>query len=880
MRKSPLARNFKAAMQKLDNLLEKMIPPSVRLPLYLFFLAFGSLISAIYFFSTPSTTKNIIFGYSTGKLIMIGGLFLLAVLLFWLALFFFRRPASSLKIWHTLFDTSGSGNIFFGIACAGVLLSWILLFLPSYKYPGNLSEYIERLRPILVWMLVSSIATTILFLFVRRQKSARPFLSNDGSIALTVIWVAIPLFLIGSVIIKTGIGLAHTEDYWYGAGVPVLWLQVLVSVCAGICIGMLNDKLPRLLKQDAVWFFFFWILAGWLWAKQPLQPNWFMPGTAGNNLFPFSDSALLDLKSQYALMGMGLNDLMYSERVIYPAFLTYLHAIFGQDVVLLMSAQAAVFAVLPALAYLLGSEIHSRPLGVAFASLLTFRGINAILSARWIDTASPKMILTDLPTAIALALLLVLMAKWIQSPQKITLIIFAGGALGMALMTRSHTILLIPIIITIVFMVGRFALRRSSLAVLLLICGMLVFILPWEIRNQSQGIPMFSSYYEHIRTIINLRYGYEPVISYDLPVSFDTPDLSQISRHNTSPLFSIKPAAEIQPQFVNSGQILNHFMHNVITSVLFLPASFVLDDLQSTVKEALPFWQQGWTGEGNLRGALLMLAANICLISLGIVDLIKRNSKIYLLLISIFLGYLAANSLSLTSGGRYVVPVDWIILAFYLIGLLFLGNWFLARAGFSHAYPPYPHAIEASSATNVLPFKPLSPIISSVVMVFFAGSLAPLSEHLYRNPFSETSKTDMVLKLEQQDFFQMSGISKNDLSQFLLNPDAVIYEGRLFYPRYYESGVGEADRQSFYSSFEWNRLVFTLTTPSLEGPRGVFLYGEDRWSLENASDIILIGCDTRHFVDALYVVSLGGSGEFYPRQPILNLSCPLKFNNK
>lgn len=63
---------------------------------------------------------------------------------------------------------------------------------------------------------------------------------------------------------------------------------------------------------------------------------------------------------------------------------------FGQNIDLMMTAQATLFAVFPMVIYLIGRELHSRALGISAAVLILLRGLNSLIASKWIDLASPK----------------------------------------------------------------------------------------------------------------------------------------------------------------------------------------------------------------------------------------------------------------------------------------------------------------------------------------------------------------------------------------------------------------------------------------------------------------------------------------------------------
>jgi hypothetical protein len=130
-------------------------------------------------------------------------------------------------------------------------------------------------------------------------------------------------------------------------------------------------------------------------------------------------------------------------------------------------------------------------------------------------------------------------------------------------------------------------------------------------------------------------------------------------------------------------RIVNHFFHNFITSFLFLPTSFVFDDLWNTIKLSTPYWKNSnWLGEGtwfNSTGIFLFI--NMALISLGFGAMWVRNRIASLIPVSFFLTYIFSNALAFTSGGRYIVPVDWIHWSVLHGRIIAIGNYLGAEAG-------------------------------------------------------------------------------------------------------------------------------------------------------------------------------------------------------
>jgi len=64
-----------------------------------------------------------------------------------------------------------------------------------------------------------------------------------------------------------------------------------------------------------------------------------------------------------------------------------------------------------------------------------------------------------------------------------------------------------------------------------------------------------------------------------------------------------------------------------------------------------------------------MLMLNLGLVAFGIGTAFQSDRLRGLLPVGVLLLYLTANSLARTSGGRYVVPVDWILVAYYCVAM-------------------------------------------------------------------------------------------------------------------------------------------------------------------------------------------------------------------
>lgn len=846
-----------------------------RLSAYGLFLTLGAFFVCFLVMVSPSESKNVVFGgYSLERILL--GVFLLFVgfALLTLTWSLFHRPVLSGRLWSRYTQQGQAGNAVFFFSLFFFALGWFVFFIPSYRL-GALAGYIERLYPVFVWLAIVGAVTSIILLFERRGVTV--FSRNGDRSILKIAVVVVGMFgILALFIYGTGFGIRHPADYWYGAGVPVLWGQMFLSLIVGALALLLDNKFKVFSSKrfDVYVFIAIWIVSAWFWAHESLTTNYFLSATDKNPVYPYSDSALFDAGAQFALIGQGVFGGAFFERVLYSIFLVYLHLLAGQDIIKLLAAQAAIFAAFPAVVYLIGRELHSRALGLSAGMLAAFRGVNAIVAAKWIDTASPKMILTDFPTAIGVAVFILLFIKWYKTPSGIGSLIWAGAILALTSMLRLNTLVILPVFLVAALFLIKLPWRQVVLAGLLVLIGMLTVTLPWELRNQSRGFPMYSMYYTRIVFVLRSRYG----IGMELP----PPSLSQVTAMRNVDGFSRQRIVSVQadtlPCVSLPCTIMNHFMRNTLTSFASLPTSLTLNDLRNTIKSDTPYWNQDWnTGAVDVAGLGLMLV-NLVVVSLGVGSVWGKIGKRVWLPILSFWSYLFGNSIALTSGGRYITPIDWIVYLFFIAGGLQLVVWFLRAAGFN---------IDAEKAEQTesarLPsinrnlFSKKLPTLLSILLL---GILLPLSEIFFQPRYQIRQPSEILAQLEESGLLAQTGYSRSDLEEFLLLPNAVIREGRALYPRYYSAGEGEPDKSTHFRPLEYNRLAFSLIGPYSPMQEGVVLPTILRPSSLHTADVVVLGCLNLDyyqipFIDAVVVFSTMDR-ESINRMPPSPLQCPLQ----
>ncbi len=776
-----------------------------------------------------------------------------------------RDPAFSGRLRESLAGTESRWRRAFFIALAVLLVTGIAAAMPGYRVSLLSGYYWEPLQPVFAGLaLLAAGALIVLWtLPVEGGPGRTPRLAAYLQPAALFLALFLALWLVMRL---AGLGLERREDYWYGAGVPVLPLQVLAAIGLGWLVSRwTGGRTGR--GTDALLFLLAWGVTGLLWAGEPLRDSFFMPGPfrPTGDFFPFSDGLLFDVGGQFALIGQGVMNGMVFDRVLYMAFSAFLHALAGQSFVTAMAVQAALFAALAGILYLLGRELGGAGLGISLAAFTALRGVNSIAAATWIDLANPKMTLTDFPTAIGAAAFTLFLVRWLKSPaDRRSPAVIAGGILGLTLMLRVHVLLLLFPALILGLIVTRLRWRVWLPGALLLVVGMLAATTPWDLRNQSRGAPAFDLYFHSLRVVLQERYGWPPAVT-------PAPE-SSVGGGLAIP----RPVTDTAPCGGLACRVANHLFHNAITSVLYLPASPVLDDLRTTVKTALPFWLQDWRGEGVRPVSVGMVLLNLALISLGLGLAWKRAGWVGLTPFCILAVYLLSNALAQTSGGRYIVPVDWVVGLYYLWGGLALLNASGSEqpAGVTAGGEPSP------SEKQRRRFSDRGSIAWSLLLVLLLGSTVPLSEKLFPLRYGAAPGSAAFLaRIESQGVLEGSGLEPADLQKFLAQPGAGLWTGRMLYPRFYDIGKGETASDIPYNIQEYPRMAFTLIGPA--GQMGVLLPGKLQGDFTSGADVTVLGCNTSPVekgrdgaIDGVIVMLPGAAASI--RSPLPALECPLR----
>jgi hypothetical protein len=760
-------------------------------------------------------------------------------------------------------------SILIAISAIIFLAGWITTWTPLESF-GSLYYYILGVFPFVVWLTCTSAAGVLLLLSAKVGldfKRIREYFQEQRVVFIVSAMALILFGLLAWAATSRVVGMQPAEeDFWYGAGAPVLVLQVQLALIAGIILVVLSRKWlvqthARFRQADLVIFILIWAVSAWFWAKEPVKSDFLVTTPVAPNfeMYPDYDARNYDIMSQFALIGKGINNHTFFDRPLYPAFLVYLHNLAGQDYERLMAIQAAIFAVLPALFYLIGKKLHSRGAGLGLGILIALRGINQIEVGNIIETAHQKYMLTEYPLAILLALATFLLVKWAINPSKSwPMAGLAGGIISLSTLLRPHPLALIPVIIALAVLIYRQRMRMWIGVGGLVITAALISILPWT-QFSGNNTSLFDLYFLRIRDVIWQRY----------------PQFFQPSGMQLEPVAALPQAnphlAQIRPMPAPEKSVLafaaDNFLNNLVTSAQILPNTPYYLEPRIVVKKTDNFWKPYW--DGSLTPwARLLLPLNLLFVALGLGAAWKRARLGGLIPLFVMLTYFAVNALGRTSGGRYLVPVDWVIIIYYTLGLVTAVE--LALAFFGQADAQSDNQNEITAGNNPRWWTGALAVLLACAAL---GTLLPLAQTINAYRYQVLPDTTLAEKFIATSGKQL-GLTMQDLQKFLSNPDAIILQGRSLYPRQFNKDEGlDISVYTFYHTMPYPRTLFTLL--GQKGENIIILPRIEPAKIANSVDVMTLGCRADGYIQAWVVVRMDDLSVFERMTPGTPLACPL-----
>lgn len=741
------------------------------------------------------------------------------------------------------------------IAILAVLLSFYLIIL-TFKFTDALvAARLTRLLPVFVWLFVMAAATLVV---APRLRFGRSFPLDSATLGVAGI-AALCFLAIGFLVTLTGLGLTPDRAGWDSPGVPLLTTQVAGALAGAFLLFGVLIYLQRRFKWefsrlDLAAAVLLWLLAVGLWQSQPMSPIFYAPTPRAPNFeyYPSSDAATVDIAGQRLLVGEGFTEI--AEKPLYSFFLAGLHTVAGQSYASVVFVQTLVLALFPAVLYLIATRLHHRLAGLLLSVLVILREVNGIALSGQISVSHSKLLMTDLPTALGMAAFTLLLIRWLENKNRpILWPLWVGAGLGALTLLRSQVILFLPILALVAFLYAAKNLRHRVVNAGFVVLGFALITLPWVARNY-QYTGQFGYSQPLQAQYVAGQYSLTPELSGSEQSSLG---FSQVIQ------FTLAHPLEVT-RFVSA-----HFLHNEVSSLLALPASFDLPDKLVTYYNYLPYWQGAedrlWNECCGLEtyisqapywdrwdgvvpgGASMPFAFNLLVVAVGIGAVWKRVGWLTMVPIGVHLLYSLSTSVARVSGWRLILPVDWVLLLFYCAGLAQLGLWI-----WSYLFGKNPALQQSKPNNRKQETQTLQGVPVWVAGLLVAGLLLPISEMIVPDRYTQDS-TEVSQAWEEVGLAEETGV---DMQTFLAQPNAALRIGRALYPRYYAANEGEPGGDSAFHDQPFARMAFWVVGPVTD--RVALPLLTVPVGFPNAVDVYVIGCEGGAFFRAAAVIFPNG----------------------
>ncbi|MEW5940156.1 MAG: hypothetical protein AB1750_10865, partial [Chloroflexota bacterium] len=223
------------------------------------------------------------------------------------------------------------------------------------------------------------------------------------------------------------------------------------------------------------------------------------------------------------------------------------------------------------------------------------------------------------------------------------------------------------------------------------------------------------------------------------------------------------------------------------------------------------------------------------------------------------------------------VPMDWIVIFYYVWGLTLLLDW--ARTALASSPTPE-RAGPSPSASAPLTVRAAIRDSSPAFLVLFGVSALMIGLSMILPKRYEVQPAAQMLEdFVKNGYHVKAGIQAADLEGFLSGEGAGAWSGRALYPRYYLAGQGIDAQRSAFEIRDYPRLVFSLV--GAQDHLFVILPGAPPKNFPNASDVIVLGCQEPRSdtIEAIAVVVLVDKTYVYAVPPSVALHCPLELKS-
>ena len=757
----------------------------------------------IAFFTTisiPTGTDNpFMFGFSISRLlllliILVGIIGLLVVLI---------HHSRIISLITTRNNTEDFNKGVTTVAISAFIALWFLIFTPSKDF-ADFEGLFVRTRPILIWLCLVFLQTAIWIKLLNNSfRSPGKFPPN---LIRSIATVFLPILVLWVVISTTKVGLVQETDYWNVPGIPISMMQLL-GLGLFFTLGMIffsegkgssrsSSRLLIILLPIGIY-----LVTVLVWGFTPLIKHYFslIPTPPLFQPFPYSDARYNDTGGLTILLGKGIYNFDNTDKPLYMAFLAVLHLFAGNDYYLMQWAHVLVIGFTPVALFLLGKKYLGTLFGTLAAALLIFQQRNAIALSYKIASVNPKLLMSEMLVLLGLGLISWLLFEWMKSPEP-KKVFLLGGLIGALSLVRVNPIFIAPVMLLIILIRYIKSPKLLGKQLVFFIVGFVLVFSPWLVTGvNSEGETWFLI---KVRQVIKTRYkpnsGITPARDQAQEYVSISPAylFTQTTKNQTS--LSLEQAhISTQPAEENTNNLIwimfNHFLHNISGSLLILPDNISLSSLNDL--SAREYWQDNNRWDGTFPpGQHVLILVNLFVVSLGIVFAWKKHGWAGMSPLIIFMAYNLSLAAATNSGSRYIVPISWVVLFYFALGMFLITKFVLHLLAVN---PSHGFAAEDIKPTNNS-FKSWLPAVFILVIL---ASILPIANLVVPKliPSEQTSSR------------------LTEYAQSINSADYQLIQGTMLYP--YNSDMGEF---SFVFLHNYKDLHYRLSRANILSPDDFF----------------------------------------------------------
>lgn len=704
----------------------------------------------------------------------------------------------------------------------------LTLFLFRYLDPERLLPYYERIAPLLWLLFFLTLEATFLILLLKNGFHPQA-LSNLRSLSLPLLTAYCLLVTVFLFISVTKIGITPDTAYWGEPGVAIMGWQFTLALLIGLIIFTLSTfHFPTFIHISSfILPISLYLLASILWLSVPLSTlasSFYSPISPPTNVpLPYSDAGFYDFTAQSLQIGSGYFGGI-PPRPLYVTFLAIMHFLFGQNYPAIIAAQVLVLALFPVALYFLGKKINSPAAGVIIALFAIFREYTSLWIASNTRVVNSKTFTTDFPTAFAMVLICLVVLWWLER-RDLRSTMIAGGAFGLFLLFRTQSMLTLPFLFLLVLFVMKFKWSEWTKSGIIFAAAMFLTVMPWLTHNYTVAGKFSFDDPNQVGIIFN-QYSFDAKAT---PAGFD-PAKESVRERIIS--FTLE-----NPGYV-ANFIASHFLNTEIGGLLTLPLVKPFNGFQEPINL---YWVE-WDGNLEWYNVILVLLY-LLVIALGLVAAWKRLGWLSLVPLAFNLGYALSNGIARFSSWRYNLPVDWVVYFYFGIGIIEIfsavAQLFGARSQLTTDYQPFDYTQGKPPISNHIsritpPARPISTNLLPITLFIFIGSLPWLAKG-FAEPRYTSPQSGLIARLESNNY------KRSEIESFLTQPDAVLLEGRLLYPRKYTRGEGlsSANPWPAYEAKDFPRIGFLLIN---SGHQNLIFPTREMLDFKQGADATVLAC--------------------------------------